>query len=78
MSKYKLVDYKSNGWFITYKNARINQESYQPLYTIHYYNGQYQTYDNTNLFVVGDKKELETYLNKCLKYLKEKYPSGKD
>ena len=23
-AKYKLVDYRSNGWFITYKNARVN------------------------------------------------------
>lgn len=78
MGKYKIVDYRPNGWFITYKNAKTNPENYQPLYNINFYNGKYSAYDNTNFYFVEDRKELEEYLEKCLKYLKEKYPSGKD
>lgn len=78
MNKYKLVDYRPNGWFITYKSGRTNPDSYQPLYTIHYADDKYLAYDNTKSFVIEDKSELEKYVDECLKYLKEKYPNGKD
>jgi hypothetical protein len=77
-AKYKLVDYRSNGWFITYKNGRVNVRDYQPLYNIAFINGEYKVEDNTKHYVIDDKKELEAYVQECLKYLKEKYPKGKD
>ena len=76
-AKYKLVDYRSNGWFITYKNGRVNVRDYQPLYNIAFINGEYKVEDNTKHYVIEDKKELEAYVQECLKYLKEKYPKGK-
>ena len=75
--KYKLVDYRVNGWFITYKDGRTTVEDYQPLYTISFMNGGYKVTDNTKTYIIDDKKELESYVQDCLKYLKEKYPKGK-
>lgn len=76
--KYKLVDYRSNGWFITYKNGRVNIRDYQPLYNIWFNNGNYHIQDNSVSYIIDDKKELEDYAQKCLQYLKEKYPNGKE
>ena len=78
MSEYKLVDYKPNAWFITFKNGCINIRDYQPIYNIAYMDGKYMIKDNTKHYQIGNKNELEKYAQDCLNYLKEKYPNGKN